>query len=237
MCWSERGSAGLGGGELRYDDWERGCASDYVRNGFLVPNIVEFLDQTRPDSILDVGSLTGYMARTIAGQLTYSPHWTLLDRDVGAIEYSKTKMPASMNVQFVGSDLETWDSNEQFGAALLTFTLLELEDRKSLLGKIAPRVRRRGHLIVALPDCLEDVIAKAEIDSNFGVLHEFVGSDMALPKIDKFTGQPYPFCASRLSRVISDTIEAGFSLLALKRDTSKGEGVFIMRFQRADLRA
>jgi SAM-dependent methyltransferase len=220
--------------KVRYDDWDRGCASDYVRNGFLVPNIVAFLDQVRPDSILDIGSLTGFMARTISGKLTYSPDWTLLDRDAAAIEYSKAKIPAEMKVRFISTALETWDSNEQFGAVLLTFTLLELGDRERALGDMASRVLPGGHLLVALPDCLEDVISKAEADSSFEVLHEFVRVDVELPKVDKFTGQPYPFRARRLTRVISDTLAAGFALVALMRDASESEGVYLINFQRTD---
>jgi len=217
---------------LRYDDWDRGCASDAVRNGFLVPNIVAFLDQARPDSILDVGSLTGFMARTISDKLTYSPDWTLLDRDPAAIEYAKAKLPSGMKVRFANAPLETWDSSERFGAALLTFTLLEVQDQERTLKQIASRVGPNGHLLLALPDCLEDVIAEAESESSLEILHEFVQADVELPKVDKFTGEPYPFRARRSTRVISDTLAAGFALIDLIRDASISEGTFLMNFRR-----
>lgn len=216
---------------MNYDDWERGCAADSVRNEFLVPQIVDFLSRVRPESILDVGCLTGYMPRQIDADLPYSPLWTLLDCDAEAVEYAKTRIPAGMNARLVNLSFDDFNPSDGFDAVLLTFTLLEFSDRTGLFDACA-RVLENGYLVVALPDCLIDVIAEAQSKVGSNVLEDFVRSDVALPKIDKFTAKPYPFVAVRMTRIIAEALAAGFVMISLIRYDSGDGGVFLIYFQR-----
>jgi SAM-dependent methyltransferase len=221
-----------GDATLKYEDWERGCAADSVRNEFVVPQIVEFFSRTRPDTILDVGSLTGYMAREINTALSYAPAWTLLDCDAGAVAFARASIPAGMSARLINQRLQDFASGEKFAAALLTFTLLELGDRTGIFEAIGSQLREGGHLVIALPDCLQDVIAEVRSGAQLDLLDEFVRADVQIPKIDKFTAEPYPFFAVRLTRVIAEVIEANFTLIELMRHDFEEGGVFLMYFQR-----
>lgn len=217
---------------MNYDGWEAGCAADSVRNGFVVPQIVDLFSRYQPKTILDIGSLTGYIPRQIDAALPYGPAWTLLDRDPEAIQYARSKLPGHMDAQLVNLPLEDFNPETKFEAVVLTFTLLEFPDRMGVFDGCASRMLDQGHLVIALPDCLVDTIEEARSTAALDILERFVRSDVELPKIDKFTGDPYPFVAVRITRIIAEAIAAGFALITLNRHDSGDGGVFLIHLQK-----
>lgn len=87
--------------------WEQGCRTDEIRNSFVVPTLAGIVERTRPNSVIDIGCGTGYIARGVAG-LVSNPalDWRLLDHAPDMLDFAK-EMPVTRGaVQYFLHDLK-----------------------------------------------------------------------------------------------------------------------------------
>lgn len=215
----------------RYASWDAGCLNDPIRNGILVPAIIDLVTTMRPARILDVGCATGYVPRKVSESLAYSPQWTLLDRNKAALEFAASTVPVGMEVQFENRDIFDLKGGYRFDLVLMTFTLLEEVRREAIFPALRRQLEPRGSLILALPDCLMDILDEAEEGQNLEVLQRYTRGLVELEKVDKFTKARYPFLAERIEIVLERATKAGLTLVSIRREESADSAVFLMTFE------
>ena len=216
--------------EENAERWERGCAEDPVRNAFLIPKLIRILGAAQPSSILDVGTGTGYVARLTDASLSYRPEWTLADIDTARLAVAKRNAPKMMRAQILSSDITTHEFGKPFEAVIATFTLLEIEDVDCLIQRLPELVCSGGLLVVSLPDTWRDVIGCAA--SMPEKISEFLEGRTAVPKIDKFTNERYPFRAVRIEHLISRVLATGFELVELTESNEDRTQIYLLAFRR-----
>jgi SAM-dependent methyltransferase len=213
--------------------WERGCQADALRNEFIVPSVIRFLQQDMPGRILDVGAGTAYIPRAVDRQLSYRPQWTVLDLNAHRIALARTLKPAEMLLEWLQADItKRLPPSEPYHAALLTFTLLEFSQLGQVLKNVADVITRDGLLILALPDVWRDALRHAAEGSRFAAA--LLEGQAEIPKIDKFTGKEYPFHAHRIEQIISVVLQLDFSLEALEQGGPSGEAFLLLFRKRSD---
>lgn len=209
--------------------WDIGSSGDRVRNDFVIPNIARSMERTRPETILDVGSATGQIAREIDRKLSFSPHWTLTDISETRLKYANAQLPSGMSARTIRHDITTSPvEREHYAAALATFTLLEIDQIEKAIRHLVQSLRIGGIIYVALPDVWRDALAAKE---DYSTLVELLDERTSISKIDKFTGKPYPFHAARLERIIEWFLINGCVLTDLEKSAPNGE-VFLLTFER-----
>jgi predicted O-methyltransferase YrrM len=85
-------------------DWELGSKGDPIRNNFVVPHLVNLFNRTKPDTILDVGAATGYIARQVDVQLSYRANWTLVDQNEARVALAHKLKPVDMRASVLFCD-------------------------------------------------------------------------------------------------------------------------------------
>lgn len=210
--------------------WERGCAEDPVRNGFLIPNLIRIVDAAKPANILDIGTGTGYVARHTDAALSYRPQWTLADIDVCRLAIARENALGEMNATILNADVTTYDFDEPFEAILATFTLLEIENIDEFILRLPRLLRPGGALVVSLPDTWRDIINSASASPE--IVEEFLRGRASVPKIDKFTNDRYPFRAVRIECLISMVLSSGFALVELIESNENQSRAYLLTFQR-----
>ena len=218
--------------ESEAERWERGCKQDKVRNRFVVPRLAQQLDRYKPDSILDIGTGTGYVPRVVDAGLTYRPRWTLLDIDHDRLALATQLCRAEMLAETVEANVLDHRFQQPFDAVLATFTLLEIEDVDRLIAILPTLVQPAGLLLVTLPDAWHDVLEQT-VNREKRVA-EFLVGRTSVPKIDKFTLAAYPFKAVRIEHLISRILESGFSLSELAEAGDAQGNVYLLAFLRQD---
>jgi ubiquinone/menaquinone biosynthesis C-methylase UbiE len=220
--------------EANAQKWELGCQADIIRNSFLVPNLIRILDSNRPESIVDVGTGTGFIPRALDASLSYRPLWTLIDIDEARLRIADKLRHPSMRATILKSDIMSHSFEGAFEAALLTFTLLEIEDFRGLIDRLTQVVALGGLLVVSLPDTWSDVIDCGL--ANPEKLSEFLKGQTSIPKIDKFTGSEYPFRAVRIEHLISSILSSGFELVELTERQQAENQVYLLVFRRTGVK-
>ena len=210
--------------------WDNGSAEDDVRNNFIIPEILNLFKKYEPKQILDIGTGTGYIPRKLQQALTYSAHWTLLDLNIERLAFAKRHKPPSMQMTCIPGDLSALDSTScKFDSALLTFTLLEVENPTAMIEGAINLLADRGFLVIAMPDGWKDVLTAASDDRNLPA--RFLTEAVTLPKIDKFTGSPYPFSTMRTETLITTALRHNCVLESLEQGGPHGEA-YMLVFQR-----
>ena len=210
--------------------WEAGCSSDPIRNQFLIPNLVDLFTRERSTKILDVGSGTGYIPRKVDGMLGYRPEWTLVDTDPQRMSVATSSKPPEMQMLGVVGRIDSTELEcSAYDAVLLTFTLLEAEKPALMLEDITSLVAVNGLLVVAVPDGWKDIIDAS--NGNLTLSQRFLKTSVELPKIDKFTGSPYPFCMMRIESLISTVLQRQFVLEVLEQGGCDGD-VYMLVFRK-----
>lgn len=210
--------------------WEQGSKQDRLRNEFVIPTLVHLLSLHAPARLLDVGAGTGYIARAVDRELSYHPHWTLIDINSERLEVAKQLGPPGMSARTVVDDIFSWDSDgERFDAIVLSFTLLEIKAVEKLAGLFVEKLAPGGLLLVVLPDAWADVLRHSRADS--GVLQRFLSESVDVPKVDKFTETQYPFHAMRTESVIEAATEKGFDLFSLRHGIVGSAAAFVLGFR------
>lgn len=211
--------------------WEEGSRDDLMRNSFVIPQIARILGTFRPQTILDIGAGTGYVARTIDGMLGYMPHWTLVDLKEERLALAVAHKPATMNLEAVAGNVFDWPlGGRRFDAVVITFTLLEIEDIDRLCTLLASHMDEGAVLSLAMPDAWVDVLEYARTEP--GVVQRYVAGAVAIPKRDKFTGEEYPFRAARMEDLLSRVLAAGFDLFELQHGRVERASAFVLALRR-----
>lgn len=210
--------------------WDDGCRADPIRNQFLVPKLIALLTQERPATILDVGTGTGYIPRQLDGFLEHRPEWTLVDTDPERMEVAAQRKPPRMRMQDIVGSIDTLNlPPEAYETVLLTFTLLESENPAAMLAITASLVAESGLFIIAVPDGWQDILTAS--DGSLALCRRFLNETVELPKIDKFTGSPYPFFAMRIETLIATVLRNQCVLEALEQGGPQGE-VYMLVFRK-----
>lgn len=195
--------------------WEQGCRDDHIRNNLIVPELVALIERLRPATIVDLGAGTGYVARAVDEALTYRAKWTLIDNDLARLTVARENAANSMVVTYIKDDIRLLDDNklngDKFDLVLLCFTPLEFSSLQLLFGNARSLIDMNGWLALILPDPLQ------ETTGSLQEMRRLMGGRVSLQKVDKFTGETYPFYISRNEDVISDALSNGFSLSSLFR--------------------
>ena len=208
--------------------WNIGSTEDPVRNNFIIPEIQKLFEKHRPKKILDIGTGTGYVPRRLQEGLTYSAHWTLLDLNSERLEFAKLYKPPSMQMTFVPGDLTALNSTAcKFDSALLTFTLLEIENPTAMIEGAIDLLADKGLLVIAMPDGWKDILTASLDDSSLP--QRFLTEAIKLPKIDKFTGCSYPFSTMRIETLITTALRHDCVLETLEQGGPQGE-VYMLVF-------
>lgn len=210
--------------------WEEGCKSDQVRNNFVVPHLVRLLRGFDAKSILDIGAGTGYIAREVDKLLFNRPQWTLLDANAQRLQLAVDLAPANMLLETRPANIFTAQFSVPFDVIIATFTLLEITELDRLIGMMPALVRPGGLLLIGQPDAWVDVVDASEQD--LASARAFLVGAVDLRKIDKFTGEPYPFRAVRIEHLISVILASGFELVELNEWESGAKGVYVLAFRR-----
>jgi ubiquinone/menaquinone biosynthesis C-methylase UbiE len=213
------------------DRWEVGCKNDKVRNEFVIPETARLFHTLRPRSILDIGDATGFTARHIDEKLNYRPSWTLLDSDSERLALASVKCPVNMNFEIRRDNfLSIKPVERKFDALFFGFTLLEIGTGQDVLSQIDSLCAKKGVVVVAQPDVMQDVLASSESDSS--LLGRFAAGSVSLRKTDKFTKVEYPFHADRFESVTYKVMQLGFSLERFAKESFDGRAVFLLAFVR-----
>lgn len=209
--------------------WERGCRADLVRNEFVIPEITKILEEFRPETILDIGSATGYVPRSIAAQLTFAPKWALLDSDEERLRLAVELWGDDPKMSVICGDVIAGEvPKAPFDVVLVTFTLLEIGDLQSAIQAIAKSTVVDGLAVVAQPDVWRDALAQPDRGATISAL---LTDGVEIEKLDRFTGTAYPFFAVRIELVIAEFLRQGFALRRLAHREPEGE-IFLLTFQK-----
>lgn len=213
--------------------WDTGCKTDKVRNDFVIPIGIDLFNKRQPKSILDVGAGTGFTARHIDEKLNFRPNWCLLDSDAERLAFAASKFSVNMKSEIKCDNFLSADfADRKFDALFFGFTLLELGTCEKVLSQIDRLSAKRGVVVIAQPDVMQDVLASGHGDAN--LLEKFAAGPVSLRKVDKFTGAEYPFQAERFESVTHKVMQLGFSLERFEKEVFDGRAVFLLAFTRQD---
>ena len=211
--------------------WERGSRDDPMRNQFVIPALATIISMDRPRTILDIGAGTGYVARQIDAQLSYEPAWTLIDVNPDRLELAQRYCPDEMKLECLAGNVFDWPWEVgRFDAVLITFTLLEIQDVNRLCGLVSEHTIEGALLAVTMPDAWIDVLDYAGADPE--IVRKYVQGPVEIPKLDKFTGERYPFRASRIEDLLARILSAGFNLIRLEHGRVASQSAFVLAFKR-----
>lgn len=214
--------------------WEEGSRSDPIRNDFVIPILARWIEADRPVTILDIGAGTGYIARQIDIRLRFRPAWTLVDLNRERPDLAERCRPADMVLERLVGNVFDWPWEVgRFEAVLITFTLLEIADINRLCGLISKHMPEGALLAVTMPDAWVDVVEHSSRDPD--VVRRYVDGPVEIPKVDKFTGERYPFRTTRMEDLLGRVLKAGFSLTDLEHGRLGPQSAFVLGFRRHTL--
>ena len=203
------------------DLWDQGCATDEIRNDFVIPAILDVASTIGPSSIIDIGCGSGYVAREIVARGAANEiHWRLLDYAGEMLSFARMRVSSAARTEFFLHDLryEPRDlPKSQLGFVAYTFLDFPLDD--VIAHNIASLIATGGTLLIFMPDVLEDVIEAAAQDPT--VLHNYRSGHCSIEKTDKFTFKNVLFEANRVENTIQRFLRAYFTLTDLKNFRSK----------------
>ena len=81
-----------------------------------------------------------------------------------------------------------------------------------------------------MPDAWIDVLEHAATDPE--IVRKYVEGPVEIPKLDKFTGEQYPFRATRIEDLLGRILNAGFNLIQLEHGRVAGQSAFVLAFER-----
>lgn len=210
--------------------WEKGCANDTIRNDFIIPHLAELVESERPSRILDLGTGTAYILRKVDEKLSYRPEWFALDHSDERLKLAQALKRPDMNLRLILSSIDTdMCKFAPIDLVSIIFTLLELPDPFFVISSISVMLRPGSILVIVVPDVWRDAFQMNGQTS--GSANALLEGGIDLAKIDKFTGQPYPFHARRIEHLIASVLDRSFALEALKQGGKSGE-VFLMVFRK-----
>lgn len=215
------------------DKWDLGCATDEVRNGFVVPYLSRLIEAVGAESVADVGCGSGYITRQLGAMANHAGReWLLIDRDEGAIEYVRARFLNGRS-RFVAQDLVQYaDATHaaRVDLAFCAYTLLEvadLQDFATALKRLVPR----GTISVFVPDVFEDMLESTKRTGSGPLRGEF-GAHL-LHKRDSFTNEVQTFIARQAIEYVAAFLDDRTHLTELVAHSSRGGGRhFALTFSR-----
>jgi SAM-dependent methyltransferase len=214
-------------------DWENGSKNDPVRNDLIIPRLADFIEKERPSQILDLGAGTGYISRNISSKLSYRPIWNLVDTNSDRLSFGRQLAGDIYHLEITHGDFMSEEvCLGPADLALLIFTLLEVSFDQEAAKRIGSLVSENGHLAVVLPDVLQDLIA---IEDSHDALNRYILGATELDKVDPFTGQSYPFRATRTELIIEAMNNVGFLLQQLSLLQNDLDRIYLMIFKKRRL--
>ncbi|MDH3030141.1 class I SAM-dependent methyltransferase [Methylobacterium fujisawaense] len=214
------------------DLWDQGCATDEIRNQFVIPAIIEVASANDPDSIIDIGCGSGYIAREVeAGGIAKGVAWRLLDYSTDMLSFARSRCTDIERTAFIRHDLrvEPRDIPKSI-LGYVAYTFLDFLLDETIALHVSDLIMEGGTLLVFLPDVLEDVIEAAGQDP--AVLDEYRSGHCSLAKRDKFTSKNVLFEANRVENVIQLFLGAGLVLTHLRTHRSaKGKFHYMLSFR------
>jgi len=213
------------------DKWDDGCKEDEVRNEFVIPKLVQLINEMRPSQVLDIGTGTGYIVRSVDACVRQKPEWTLIDMDEERIAFAVKEMSQSVNFKvYTKNFMEDEIQGGPFDFVLLLFTLLELDLKMELFSKVKQLTSENGYVVITMPDSLEDVLKSAVKTPS--LLSDFVKGRCVLGKVDKFTEEEYPFKAHRFEYIVQLMLQSSFSLIKMFSHMNGDNETFMLVFKK-----
>jgi len=142
--------------------------------------------------------------------------WHLLDNDPGMLLFAKSNEFAAANVSYHCLDILA--PNEppiECQLGFLAYTFLDFELNTLAIKNISSWISPGGHLLLFVPDVLEDVIEAAQ--SRPALLHDYRRGHASINKLDKFTHSNVLFEANRIEYILELFTSSGFALTMLSK--------------------
>jgi len=218
--------------------WEDGCKGDDVRNNLVLPHLNQLIDGSKFRSVIDIGCATGYITRLLANKHQLKGiEWVLLDSSEEMLHFAIAALGSQLSAKFIKVDITNSEEVQLVhpaDMAFIVFTTLEFRMTKRIAQNVADLLIPGGILAIFLPDVLYDVIKSNPNKEDH--LWQYADGHCELPKLDKFTKQPYPFHANRIETIIADFLDAGLQLLRLtiyqRNEVGKGGAIFGLDFKK-----
>ena len=212
--------------------WEDGCLRDEARESFVVPELARLVRRVRPRTVIDVGARTG----SLLGRLLSLHRDAFVGRQLIALERDReaaafmTRRFDSLGVMVVDRAIDEWTPEVACPALfLLCYTALELSERD--LRRVFSWAGSNGQLVMVLPDALEDL-------PSIQQLRRFArGEAVRLAKIDRFTGEQYPYIARRPELWLSWCLDAGLRLCELSTYKTRSQRTHFLYYFSSAARA
>jgi hypothetical protein len=176
---------------------------------FVIPVLAEIIARTRPGRFVDIGAKTGYLIDRLLTVSEFARRSELIavesDRQAAGFMMERFRDTPSFRVDCVG--IKDWADLPRISSGtlyLLSYTALELDDQS--LAATFTRPGPKDTLVIVLPDTTEDIVSPADWRRYMA------GDSVCIKKVDKFTGQTYPFTARRLSSWLPLALDTGLVL-------------------------
>lgn len=205
--------------------WDAGCQTDPVRNNFVIPYVSDVISARSPRRVIDVGCGTGYIVRSLAKRHAAAGiEWVLLDSDYEMLHYAAKQCRDWARVSLVRADVSAQASLAEVNPADLVcvaFTTMEFPMNAQIAENMSGLVTEGGALVLFVPDVIRDIVK-----SSSAIIHltSYLSGYCFLTKIDKFSGCPYPFHATRVETLISYFTHSGLVLRNLETSPLAPDG-------------
>lgn len=194
--------------------WDNACEHDESRNQFVVPYLETELEARRPALVIDIGAGSGYVSRQLIQRTTHRvAQWILIDADETACRWLNTRFATIPNVKVEHARIPPLrDGLTNAPLVFFSYTILELSlpDISKLIRQLGPG----STVVMVMPDVIEDVLGAQDpaVKADF-----WAEGSVSIPKVDKFTGRPYPFIAHRVEYLLEAVTSSGCSIERVER--------------------
>lgn len=200
--------------------WESGSKLDEARNNFVIPLLRDLIGSRAAKRVIDVGSGTGYVSRTLANMDRPAVHFTLLDSSEPMSMFARSATGDDDNFEVVCSDVESYSqvAPAAFDFCFSAYTVLEIEELPLFLRSIRYLIDA-GTLVLILPDALADVV------DNYVSRQDMIFDPQErlyrLPKIDRFTGRVQTFIARSTTDYLLPLVDSCTALIGIQEYITK----------------
>lgn len=196
--------------QSRLRRWDDGCRCDEARESFVIPELARLVRRVRPRTVIDVGARTGslfWRLLSLHHDAFVGCRMIALEKDREAATFMTDRF-ASAGVTVVDRAIDDWAPDvDEPALFLLCYTALELTGRD--LRRVFSWAGSNGDLVVVLPDALEDLRTRPQLRRYA------LGEAVRLTKVDRFTGEPYPYIARRPELWLRWCLDTGLRLCEL----------------------